>query len=91
MLLDQVIRAIQPIQVLGHINQSVSIDYLLTDSRQLNTTPQNTLSRQWKTDVEKLNICFDRAEIIDGSNPKWKKIVLLFNFFVIIYILSIYI
>lgn len=36
-------------------------------------TPQNTLSRQWKTDVEKLNICFDRAEIIDGSNPKWKK------------------
>lgn len=50
MLLDQVIRAIQPIQVLGHINQSVSIDYLLTDSRQLNTTPQNTLFFAIKTE-----------------------------------------
>lgn len=36
-------------------------------------TPQNTLSRQWKTDVEKLGIAFDRSLIIDGSNPKWKK------------------
>lgn len=50
MLLDQVIRAIQPIQVLGHINQSVSIDYLLTDSRQLNTIPQNTLFFAIKTE-----------------------------------------
>ena len=36
-------------------------------------TPQNTLSRQWKSDVEKLNIAFDRTAIIDGSNTKWKK------------------
>jgi alanine racemase len=50
MLLNQVIRAIQPIQVLGHMNQSVSIDYLLTDSRQLNTTPQNTLFFAIKTE-----------------------------------------
>lgn len=36
-------------------------------------TPQNTLSRQWKTDVEKLGIALDQAAIIDGSNSKWKK------------------
>jgi len=36
-------------------------------------TPQNTLSRQWRTDIEALEISFDRAAIIDGSNPKWKK------------------
>lgn len=36
-------------------------------------TPQNTLSRQWKTDVDKLGIAFDHADIIDGSNPKWRK------------------
>ena len=36
-------------------------------------TPQNTLSRQWKTDVEKLEIVFDYAAIIDGSNHKWRK------------------
>lgn len=36
-------------------------------------TPQNTLSRQWKADVEKLGIVFDYAAIIDGSNAKWRK------------------
>lgn len=36
-------------------------------------TPQNTLSRQWKADVEKLNIGFDHSAIIDGSNSKWRR------------------
>ena len=37
------------------------------------STPQNTLSRQWQDDIEKLGITFDRNLIIDGSNKKWKK------------------
>lgn len=37
-------------------------------------TPQNTLSKQWRIDIEeKLNIKFDRSEIIDGSVTKWTK------------------
>ncbi len=36
-------------------------------------TPQNTLSRQWQTDIESLGIESDRSRIIDGSNPRWKK------------------
>lgn len=36
-------------------------------------TPQNTLSRQWKADVDKLGIVLDQSAIIDGSNSKWKK------------------
>lgn len=36
-------------------------------------TPQNTLSRQWKTDIDGLEIPFDREVIIDGSNSKWKR------------------
>ena len=35
-------------------------------------TPQNTLSRQWKADIDGLNIVFNYSKIIDGSNPKWK-------------------
>ena len=40
-------------------------------------TPQNTLSRQWKADIEKLEIPFDADVIADGSNPKWRKEVKL--------------
>ena len=36
-------------------------------------TPQNTLSRQWREDLNKLNIQLDQDAIIDGSNSKWKK------------------
>lgn len=36
-------------------------------------TPQNTLSRQWKTDMQDLEIFLDKEIIVDGSNPKWKK------------------
>lgn len=36
-------------------------------------TPQNTLSRQWKNDIEnELGISFERSIIADGSNYKWK-------------------
>ena len=36
-------------------------------------TPQNTLSRQWKNDIEnELKISFERSIIADGSNYKWK-------------------
>ncbi|MDD4353786.1 MAG: DEAD/DEAH box helicase family protein [Candidatus Nanoarchaeia archaeon] len=35
-------------------------------------TPQNTLSRQWKAEVDDLNVVFDKYKIIDGSNAKWK-------------------
>lgn len=36
-------------------------------------TPQNTLSRQWKNDIEnELGITFERSLIADGSNYKWK-------------------
>ena len=36
-------------------------------------TPQNTLSRQWKQDIESLEIQKQYERIIDGSNTKWKK------------------
>ena len=41
-------------------------------------TPQNTLSRQWKADVEKLHIPFDKSLIADGTNTKWKHDLKLF-------------
>lgn len=37
------------------------------------STPQNTLSRQWKDDIERLGINVDRNIIIDGSNSSWKR------------------
>ena len=44
------------------------------------STPQNTLSRQWKLDVEGLEIKVDRSLIVDGSNSKWKRdFELVFN------------
>lgn len=36
-------------------------------------TPQNTLSRQWKSDFDELGIALDKVLIADGSNTKWKK------------------
>lgn len=36
-------------------------------------TPQNTLSRQWKADIEALGIESENTRIIDGSNSRWKK------------------
>lgn len=37
------------------------------------STPQNTLSKQWKeNEVEPLGVRFDRSEIIDGTVKDWK-------------------
>ena len=36
-------------------------------------TPQNTLSRQWKTDCEELSIGFDKSIIADGTNHNWRR------------------
>lgn len=37
-------------------------------------TPQNTLSKQWKKDIEEeLKITFNRSEVIDGSVTKWEQ------------------
>lgn len=35
------------------------------------TTPQNTLSKQWKDEVEAQKLLFDESVIVDGSVPKW--------------------
>jgi len=35
-------------------------------------TPQNTLSRQWKDEIEDKHLNFDQSIIVDGSNTKWK-------------------
>ncbi len=35
--------------------------------------PQNTLSRQWKNEVDNLGLSFDCSIIIDGSNYKWRQ------------------
>ncbi|MDE6552928.1 MAG: DEAD/DEAH box helicase family protein [Muribaculaceae bacterium] len=38
------------------------------------STPQNTLSKQWKeNEIEMLNVIFDRSEIIDGTRRFWDK------------------
>ncbi|GAW32692.1 DEAD/DEAH box helicase family protein [Carboxydocella sp. JDF658] len=34
--------------------------------------PQNTLSLQWKNEIERLQIQFDKQIIADGTNKKWK-------------------
>ncbi|NME28361.1 DEAD/DEAH box helicase family protein [Megasphaera hexanoica] len=36
-------------------------------------TPQNTLSRQWRTELSNLDVSVDKEAIIDGSNNKWRK------------------
>lgn len=36
------------------------------------STPQNTLSKQWKKEIEEQHIHFDKSEIIDGSVRDWE-------------------
>ena len=36
------------------------------------TTPQNTLSKQWKEEVEGQHLSFDESVIVDGSVSKWE-------------------
>ena len=35
--------------------------------------PQPTLSFQWKTDIEKLKVDYDKSIVLDGSVPKWNE------------------
>ena len=37
------------------------------------STPQNTLSRQWHLDFQKLEIVLGNSAIIDGTNHRWKR------------------
>ena len=34
--------------------------------------PQGTLSKQWRTEIEKIGLEFDESIIVDGTNPKWR-------------------
>lgn len=38
------------------------------------STPQNTLSKQWKCEVEKQHLHFDESVVIDGSVPNWENL-----------------
>lgn len=59
--------AIAGIKYLNQINQK-----LIT----IISTPQNTLSKQWKSEIEAQNICFDENIILDGSVQKWESLLL---------------
>ena len=50
------------------------IKYLNQTKKRLITiisTPQNTLSKQWKDEVDAQNLSFDESIIVDGSVPQW--------------------
>ena len=34
--------------------------------------PQNTLAKQWKSEVEKLNVYSDETDVIDGTHTNWR-------------------
>ncbi len=36
------------------------------------TTPQNTLSKQWKNEIDIQKLYFDESAIVDGSVPQWE-------------------
>lgn len=40
------------------------------------STPQNTLSKQWKDEVEAQHLYFDESVIIDGSISNWESLLL---------------
>ncbi|WP_294532054.1 DEAD/DEAH box helicase family protein [uncultured Bacteroides sp.] len=55
------------------------IDYLIKIKKRLITiisTPQNTLSKQWKNEVEAQSIPFDESVLVDGSVTKWDNLLL---------------
>jgi superfamily II DNA or RNA helicase len=39
------------------------------------TTPQNTLSVQWKGEIDAQNLSFDESVVVDGSVPKWDELL----------------
>lgn len=55
------------------------IKYLNQTKKRLITiisTPQNTLSKQWKDEVDAQHLVFDEKAIIDGSIPKWNDLLM---------------
>ena len=55
------------------------IKYLNQSKRRLITivsTPQNTLSKQWKTEIDAQKLRFNESEIIDGSIRKWDALLM---------------
>ena len=36
------------------------------------STPQNTLSKQWKDEVDAQGLCFDESVVVDGSVTNWE-------------------
>lgn len=40
------------------------------------STPQNTLSKQWKNEIEGQGLCFDESVVVDGSVTKWDTLLL---------------
>ena len=36
------------------------------------STPQNTLSKQWKDEVDTQGLCFDESVVVDGSVTNWE-------------------
>ncbi|MBO4568198.1 MAG: DEAD/DEAH box helicase family protein [Bacteroidales bacterium] len=39
------------------------------------TTPQNTLSKQWKGEVDAQKLVFNENAVVDGSVPKWEELL----------------
>ena len=39
------------------------------------TTPQNTLSKQWKDEVDAQGLTFDESAIVDGSVSQWEEVL----------------
>lgn len=40
------------------------------------TTPQNTLSKQWKNEIDSQHLSFDDSVVVDGSISNWDKILI---------------
>ena len=40
------------------------------------STPQNTLSKQWKDEIESQQLSFDESVVVDGSVPKWNELLI---------------
>lgn len=51
------------------------LNYLMHQHERIITIiscPQNTLAKQWKSEVEKLNIYSDETDVIDGTHTNWR-------------------
>ena len=51
------------------------MNYLMHQNERIITIiscPQNTLAKQWKSEVEKLNVYSDETDVIDGTHTNWR-------------------